>query len=233
LAIRDNGEAFAVWVGGAGTLSSHYSPNSGWGTVTPINTGSTYGDVKLAVDAHGDAMAVWTQITDHNGANAYTIYASHASGGLWGTPEEIDSDYAAYADFAQIAMQANGDAVVVWTKQLAGVQALWARPYVSGTWGNPQQLGPASTSDVRNQAKIAFDGLGNATLVWATQPDHTLRAQRYEASNGWASATSITSTSAYDFQLGVDLQGNAIVVWNEISGGNPASFYNLFRAPPP
>ena len=91
----------------------------------------------------------------------------------------------------QIAVDTNGDAVVVW-QQLDGIQNVWANHYLAG-WG----WGTATTiSDGAGDAtapQVAADTSGNAVAVWA-QSDGTrdnIMANRYLAGSGWGTAALI------------------------------------------
>jgi hypothetical protein len=91
----------------------------------------------VAVDAAGNAIAVWLQSSVAN-ATHYELWSAPftAAGGTWGTPLKLMTDAAAYAQIGtdqtpKIAVNADGDAVVVWFQQTDVPFALdiWTRVY--------------------------------------------------------------------------------------------------------
>lgn len=240
LAVSANGDAYAVWLSNDGIpWSRYYRASSGWGTATPISIGTSQGIPKIAADAHGNAMAVWTQATDNSGNNISTLYANHSHGGNWGTAEHIDSSYDAHLVIPQIAMQANGDAKVVWFSDLNNVLALWTRAYAAGIWGTAQLLEP-ETSDIGiGEPQLSLDSQGNALLLLATGPYQNIRAQRYGVATGWETATWLTDLTTPSFpgrgqaQLAMNPQGNAMAAWTADTGNGLEIFLDLYRAPAP
>jgi hypothetical protein len=92
-------------------------------------------DQTVAVDAAGNAIAVWLQPTPGNGAH-FELWGAPftAVGAAWGAPLKLMTDAAAYALIGsdpKVALDANGDAVVVWFQQTDAPFALgiWARVY--------------------------------------------------------------------------------------------------------
>jgi hypothetical protein len=91
----------------------------------------------VAVDAVGNAIAVWLQPAPGNTIQ-YELWSAvfTVSGSTWGAPLKLMTDAAAYSQIGtdqvpKIAMDANGDAVVVWYQQTDTPFALgiWTRVY--------------------------------------------------------------------------------------------------------
>jgi hypothetical protein len=108
------------------------------GPVAVQPQGAPAGQVpNVAVDAAGNAIAVWLQPTPGNGAH-YELWCAPftAVGAAWGAPLKLMTDAAAYAligtdQTPKVALDANGDAVVVWFQLTDAPFALgiWARAY--------------------------------------------------------------------------------------------------------
>ena len=103
--------------GGGGDGGNENQPPANdrtWGTAAPIDTdnGNNSGHA-IAMDANGNAIAVWTQ----DDGTRYNIWANRYVAGVgWGTAAPIESDDGNNLG-AGIAMDANGNAIAMWTQQ--------------------------------------------------------------------------------------------------------------------
>ncbi|MFN0304039.1 MAG: Ig-like domain-containing protein [Burkholderiales bacterium] len=173
---------------------------------------------QVAFDANGNAIAVWQQ---HDGSRN-SVWTNRYSEGSWGTPRLLESDDTGDAESPQIAIDSSGNAIAVW-QQWDGVRiSIFANRYSGGSWGSAL---PIETDNAGNAAgpKIAIDGNGNATVVWY-QSDGAranIWSNRYSANNGWGSAQLIESDnagSALNPEVAVDVNGNAMAVWQQSDG---------------
>ncbi len=221
-AVDPSGNVTAVWQQSGGGNASIYSrrfvPASGWGAATIVETDN--GDLaqypEVAVDASGNAIAVWKHADD-------TWSNRFVPGTGWGPAGAIETDEAGSADFPQVAVDAAGNATAVW-RQSDGTRAnVWANRYVSGSgWGTATLIETANAG-IAMDPKVAVDLAGNATAVWH-QHDGTrfsIWSNRFVAGSGWGSATLIETndTGAATFpQIAVDPAGNAIAVWAHAVG---------------
>ena len=178
LAVSGDGDAFAVWIQSDATnttsmVASRYDAGSAtWAaqiidTTTPAgNVGSL--DPQVAVDANGNAWAIWDRITDSQGThiwvNRYTV------GGGWGTAQFIDPVPGAGARYPQVAFDASGHAMAVWAESLPLVQngplypLTMASYNTGGSWGAGQVL--ETVAGQSGDPEIVLDAAGNATAVW-------------------------------------------------------------------
>ncbi len=166
VAVGPSGNAIAVWVQndeiGNGIFASRYDVNTGaWGTAELIETGKgDAGDPRVAVDASGNAIAVWQQ---HDGtrdgiwANRYDVKT-----GTWGTAELIETG-AGGAGSPQVAVDTFGNAIAVWVE---GVGNVWANRFnaTTGAWGTAELIGMGPGG--ADSPQIAVDPSGNAIAVW-------------------------------------------------------------------
>ena len=99
----------------------------------------------------------------------------------WGTATLIETENAGRAIFPQIAVDATGQALAVWTQSDGTQFNIWANRYTVGTgWGTAQLLETNAGHAVRPQ--IAVDATGQALAVWE-QHDGTrdsIWANRYQ-----------------------------------------------------
>ncbi len=91
----------------------------------------------MAVDAAGNAVAVWLQRSPANGSQR-EVWGAHfiAATATWGAPLKLMTDSAAYAQGGsnqkpKVAVNGDGDAVVVWYQRgdAPASHGVWARVY--------------------------------------------------------------------------------------------------------
>lgn len=119
LALKSNGDAVAVWHQYDGTMYSIYANRydaqsdswSGAVLLETIDAGNAY-TPKAAMDMDGNAIAVWLQ----DDGTRYAIFANRfdALSNAWQGPVQLDLDEGTDSDAPDIAMDSNGNAIVVW-----------------------------------------------------------------------------------------------------------------------
>lgn len=229
------GNAFVVWGQWDGvrycTFADRYVYGRGWTGVELID--STFTDdcthPDVAVDGHGNAIAVWGQTTSFVSsvwANRYVV------GEGWGTPEVIETQ-TEVAGLPKVVVEPSGNATVVWTQYLSGHGHLWSNRYVVGLgWGVEEEVEPY----VENAFSfdIALDGTGCVVAVWS-QDDVThnnVSANRYVPGEGWGEAEMIGGNLPGDTaepKVAVDSSGNATAVWYQFDGAYWSICYNRYE----
>ncbi len=238
IAFDQNGNAIAVWYQSDGTRdniwSNRYVVGAGWGTAEIIetdNAGNAY-NPRIAVDPNGNAIAVWQQSdgTRNNiWANRYVV------GTGWGTAALIETDNAGSASSPQIAFDRNGNAIAVWYQSNGTRDNIWANRYVVSTgWGTAGLIETDNTGDAYNP-QVAFDQDGNAIAVWYQSDGRrfNILANRYVAGTGWGSAELIeidNAGSAFNPQIVIDRNGNAMAVWYQSEGTRNNIWANRYVA---
>lgn len=139
VAFDGNGNAMALWNESVGGLfSARFNGGSAsWAASFQLQPGSLVagGIPQLAIDAAGNAIAVWLQPSPTVGTRYELWTAQAGSTGGWGTPLKLMTDPAAYAQIGtdqepRLAINADGDAVVVWYQRTdAPANGIWARVY--------------------------------------------------------------------------------------------------------
>jgi Bacterial Ig-like domain len=226
IAVDSNGNAMAVWGQTDGTRfninANRYVAGTGWGTPTLIETDNAGAAVtpRIAVDASGNIFAVWQE----NDGTRTNIWANrYAVGTGWGTAALIETNNAGGAYSPQIAVDANGNALAVWSQSDGTRYNIWSNRYVAGTgWGTATLIETDNLGDA-NYPQVAVDVSGNALAVWE-QSDGTrtnIWANRYVVGTGWGTAALIETDNAGDAnipQIAIDASGNAIAVWQQSNG---------------
>jgi len=224
LAFDHLGNAVVVWEQSDGNQKSIYAnryslASAGWGQPQLLEFGSAaVADPRVALDASGNAIALWRQ----RDGSSYSLYASRYSSVTddWGMPQLIE-DLSASVSKAQLAVDAAGNALAVW--QQSGTSTdIYANRYsvASDHWGLAVPIDNArGRADV---PQVAIDPFGDAWAVWQQYDGnnrYSIFGNRYDAaSDRWLGAQlieDIDSGHAYEPQLDLDGSGNAQVVWRQ------------------
>jgi uncharacterized protein with GYD domain len=132
IAIAVSGNALAVWQQHDGIRrniwANQYTTTGGWGAAERIeadNAGNALGP-QIAIDVHGNALAVWRQ---HDGTVENIQANRYTSAGGWGSAELVETDDTGGAFEPQVAIDPNGNALTVWY-QRDGLRAnIWANRF--------------------------------------------------------------------------------------------------------
>jgi hypothetical protein len=226
IAFDANGDALAVWDQGDGIRQNIWSnrytaASNAWGTAVLIETDSGGAiSPQLAIDANGNALAVWS-----GGLNIWSNRYTAATNS-WGTAALIEIN-AGSAGRPHISIDANGNALAVWAQDGDTTSAtrddIWSNRYTIGSgWGPPVLI--ETNMGGADNPRIAMNASGNAIAVWQ-QSDGTrdnIWANRYiagtGAGSGWGTAARIETDnvgSAVSPQLAIDSNGNALAVWQQ------------------
>jgi hypothetical protein len=183
----------------------------------------------VAVDAHGNATAVWLSAV---GAERRVQAAYRPAGGSFGAIQTL-SQAGAEADDPRVSIDGQGDAVAVWSLASGGqaeVQAATATP--GGAFGTALSLsGPSAVASV---PQVALDDHGNALAVWDGWDGSHIRIEAsLRPAGGSFGAPQLISPPSYNAdtpQVAFDSAGDALAVWR--FDGSPASTVQAaFRAP--
>jgi hypothetical protein len=232
LAIDPSGNVMVIWNQKSSSLISdmwanRYTAGSGWGTPTLIEAGagSELGVPRIAMDAAGNAIAVWPQ----SGASPSTqdIWANrYVSGGSWGTATLIGPTGAGTSFEPEIGVDDIGNAVVTWRQPQvpAGIFSIWSNRYTVGAgWSGPELI--ESNPNTTFFPVVAVDGPGNALALWEQQ-DSTghvvdLGFNRFIPGSGWGASAAFGAVSPpLDERVSLNAAGNGFVVWRQDNTGS-------------
>ena len=175
--VNAHGNAVAIWVGQDGGVNNIYASryvDGAWQGPDVLDTGSGNAQhPRIALDDRGNAIAVWSQ---YDASSHLSLYSRVYSHGAWGEVQLLETSNTAsdFADDAQIAFDAEGNAMVVWY-QNAGI---YANRYLADIgWQGANQIGTHAYGS-KSLPQIAIDRQGNAMVVW-NGPDATGTLQVY------------------------------------------------------
>jgi hypothetical protein len=227
VAMDANGNAIAVWPQSDGgnykIWANRYTAGTGWGAAVSIepNASTVASDISAApqvrFDGNGNAIALWER---SDGANSHVWGNRYTTGAGWSTAARVDAT-AVEAGSAQLAFDAQGDAIAVWDQSEGAGFHIWSSRYTAaaGSWSTARMIENDDAVQAFN-AQIGIDTAGNAVVVWI-QSDSTTRTEiwsnRYTAADGWGTAHAISDTAggAGSAQLAMDANGDALVVWRQ------------------
>jgi hypothetical protein len=200
-----------------------------WSTPEALNAPSGFyvsepPSPKVALDpATGDGIAVWRQGVD----TVLTLWASryHRDARSWDAAVLVQANELVTASSPDVAIDASGNAVVVW-QQFTGMELdVWANRFAasSGAWTGPVRLNV--DSGLATIAKVAAGGVRDAVVVWTQRNGDVnhIRASRFDPVEGTWGVPSLLDTTAVPTdgaQVVMDSAGRAIAVWIE-GGGSP------------
>jgi hypothetical protein len=150
------------------------------------------------------------------------------NGAGWGTAAAIEADDSGDTSAPQIAMDAAGNAMVVWAWASASGPPfsynVWANRYTAGSgWGSAGPIDSVNATTANPAPHVALDGAGNAIAVWH-RPDgswNSIWSSRHIVASGWGAPVLLetdNTNSAHDARIAFDASGNAMAVWIQSDG---------------
>lgn len=228
VAIDAKGNATAVWEEketGEVAIDAAVRPASGkWEALVTLSAiGANANEPRLAVGAQGEAVAVWERF---EGEELIEAASRASSGAAWGKAVALTKPEGGKGEPAgqQVAVDGQGDAVVVWSRTNAShdvVEATEGRTS-SSVWQPPVSLSPAGGM-VEEQPRVAVNGHGSAVVVWerSNGSNEVIEAASGLAASGsWRPPVSLSAAGeeAAEPEAALDEQGNAAAVWRRFDG---------------
>jgi hypothetical protein len=230
VAIDAEGEAVAVWEDQAESASVMHDvieaavkpPNSAtWGT--PVVLADKGSHPQVAMDARGDAVAVWP------GAGGLYAATLPASSSTWQPPVPVSTTQ---AEHPHVVLDSQGDAVVDWESIAAATNTVQAavKP-AEGTWGAPVSLSePVEYGHLYPMLNpsVAIDAKGSAVATWdgfRTSIDQIVQAAVLPAIGAsWQAPVQVADTGgSFVIPLvAMDEKGNGVAAWARGGGANAA-----------
>ena len=232
IAMAPDGTAMAVWQQSDGTRNNIWANrfDGTWGAAELIESGNAgnANEPQIAMNPDGTAVAVWHQY----GGTWFSIWANRFDGATWDTAELIESDDNGNAFTPQVAMDPDGTVIAVW-RQYDGIrESIWANRFDSSTWG---EAGPIESDDIgfAYDPQVAMDASGRAIAIWH-QSDGTrtnIWTNRFDGV-AWGTVELIESDdtgNAFDAQIAMNADGDAIAVWNQSDGTRTNIWSNRYE----
>ncbi|MEK6742248.1 MAG: hypothetical protein AABZ15_01485 [Nitrospirota bacterium] len=197
--------------------------------------GSTAMVPRAAADASGAALVVWSQ----NDGSFFRAYKSEFRNGVWSHPTSTAERFdpgGAHVNGHQAVMDDNGNTVIVWVQDQLGI---YKSEYRNGVWTHPT----SSLDRVNNNSttgatapRVAMDNSGNAIIVWQQSDGSKQQIYMREYRGGnWSAVPALTTRfsptgqDAYNAQVAMDNNGNAIIVWEQNDGTFGTTFSQIYK----
>jgi PKD domain len=221
VALDQNGAAAIVWIHDIGddrVLQATIRPAgaSSWPNANDLSgTPIRIQNHDVAMDAGGNAVAVWAQRDD---ADHFYVVGDlrPAAGGVWLAPVAFSSTSSIATSGPSLSLVPTGDALVAWID--GGAVRVVSGHAPTGMWDQsltPATGGVGSDTDV----SVAMNAAGDAILAWswrrsATGPPIVQAAFRLRGGN-WGAAVDLGTAGAgrSHVQAAINNAGGAAVVW--------------------
>jgi hypothetical protein len=245
VAMDNNSNAIIVWQQSNGTnyhiFKSEYrsgvwtNPTGLTDNISPNGQDATYPQV--AMDNNGNAIIVWQQ---SNGTN-YHIFKSEYRGGVWTNPANFTDNISPNgqdAAYPQVAMDNNGNAIIVWQQSDGANFQIFKSEYRGGVWTNPASLANKISPSGQDAYTpyVAMDNNGNAIIVWQQNDGVNDQIFKSEYRSGiWTNPANLSDhispdgTNAWNPQVAMDNNGNAVIAWYQYDGANNQVFKSEYR----
>jgi len=193
---------------------------AGWSAADAVRAA----DVDVAINAQGQGLATWTEIA----GTQRVLKARWMNGVDPGLALSGPGDAAQ----ARVAMDAAGNALVVWAEYSAGRSAIWARRYSASVsqWGTPHLLSSSTALASAHVPDLALDQAGNALVVWYQGDGRSYHtdgwaAQYAAASDHWSAATLVTDgvNKATGLRVALTPAGQGLLAWEQERGDGSAT----------
>jgi len=198
--------------------------------------GSGTGQPEVAMDDNGSAIVVWDQ---NDGGNPQ-IFMSEYRGGAWTDPSDLSDNISPdgqWAYFSEVAMDDNGNAIVVWRQSDGSRWQVFMSEYRSGAWSHPADVADNISPDGQNAGwpQVAMDDNGNAIVAWEQNNGSLNQLFMSEYRGGaWTHPADLSDDISPDGQwagaqqVAMDDHGIAIIVWNQSDGSSNQVFMSEY-----
>lgn len=236
LAVHSAGRVHVVWEdnagGGADIYSAYRSPSGAWGANTRVDDDSgaaaqTSPDV--AVDASGNAYAVWSDQRSSGSADIYFAYRV-LGGMLWSGNQEVADDYWSLT-IPTIAVDTAGNVTVAWVIPDDPAYHGWQDMHTAdrpagGAWGSPTRIGLGAWPQV-----VMAPG-GDAYLSYTSYLSATVTAGaiRYRSPGGAWSDEELVPDTTVGASIATDSSGNLYAVWVDSRHHNNDIYFAIHTA---
>jgi hypothetical protein len=244
LGLGNAGNATLVWRGGtspAATTRHELNPQQGVSTGLRLNTAASDSPA-VGTSPNGHAVVAWLESA--SGQPTRLMASVYIPGTGWSTPATLASSSDFNPNYAQVAIDNSGHALVVFRQHpndFSFPYSLYARRFVPGSgWQGLTEIdGVADWSYDMREPAVTRDGRGGFLVVWGGEP-HADTTSRYHLMFNWlrvgTTPGSATWTGARYFlneidsrvpQAGCDAQGNCIIAyWDDVSDTAKALRYD-------
>jgi hypothetical protein len=192
---------------------------------------------KVAMDNNGNAVMAWYQ---YDGSKNQ-IFMSEYRNGAWSNPVSLADNISPdgqYAYWPEVAMDNNGNAIIVWYQYNGSHYQVFKSEYRNGTWTHPASLADNISPDGQNTygAKVVMSDSSDAIITWYQFSGTHNQIYKSEYRNGvWTHPANLADHISLSGQIAganhaaIDSSGNTIIVWHQRNGVNNQIFKSEYR----
>ncbi len=248
VALNQSGDAVIVWSQSDGAFLQIFRSEHRDGLWTDptglsdnISPDSSDADApQVALNDSGDAVIVWQQ-PDLSLNQKYRIFRSEYRNGSWTDPSNIFDHFSPGgqdAAFPQVALNNNGDAVIVWYQSDGANNQIFRSEYQNGSWIDPSGLLDNISPDGQDsvEPQVALNDNGDAIIAWRQSDGANEQIFRSERRDGsWTDPVNLldnispSGQNAISPQVAMNNNGQAIIVWFQNDGANSQVFRSEYR----
>lgn len=219
-AIADSGELFVGWIQPTVTRPqvrvARRLPGGSWpATPDDVSLASdTASEPHLAVDAQGNATALWLQLPGGSGTTQVIATSSRAANDQWTTPVPLTPvEASGTASVPDLATSRAGRVAAIWYRY--GLTRVESADHAFGApWSAVTKAGNPSHY-ASDRPEIEVDGTGTATASWSDGSG--IQATRLSPSGTWPATTTPLSSGvfadAFAPQVAGSPDGLTLVAW--------------------
>jgi hypothetical protein len=194
-----------------------------WNIESISSGGEEASQPSIAIDAHGNAVAVWQRYTETLLLRRYAVESSvRFAGGEWQAPVQLSSEGAS-AEEPTVAANPGGDALAAWqglegSESISIVQAS-VRPVSTGAWSAAATVSIPAEAEANALATLAgIDAHGNTTVSWIRE-DVLKSATRLAATGVWGGPVDVSAGGEQVISHSLAVSSHeALAVWTGGSG---------------
>jgi hypothetical protein len=220
------GQALATWVendvtdGNRPKVFARAFDGNNWQDAVKLSGGaSTSSIVSAAMGADGKAVVTWKQV---EGPENFLMVRTSPDvlSGQWDVPTNL---FEGNFNNLQVAMDAQGRAVMVYRRSDGAQFDLYAWDFTGGIWKDSGKIEAEDAGDAR-LIKLGMDASGRAFAVWqqGNAANTDVMANRLDpTTRAWGTAERIETEdrgSAFSPSLAVNANGRALAAWGQTNG---------------
>lgn len=227
IAAGNDGAAIAVWHESQGLQSNvvgRVFDGQAWLPTQQLNLSPIKGlNPQVGLDASGNALVVWAQPAVGMPTGIWYNRYSRKSG--WSDPAQIVSQFGNYSDGLQLAVNARGNALLVWLFHVGGVDHVMSSQYSirESLWSPFRQVD--KTEPAHSPPGVALDDYGNGLVLWeqangSAAATHDVLTRRYLQDGDWGEVTVLgqhPTTEPDQGVIAINASGDAVATWTDHS----------------
>ncbi|MFC1747490.1 Ig-like domain-containing protein [Pseudomonadota bacterium] len=225
LAIADSGYAAIAWADRTDIYVEEYI-NGNWTTKTLASAYRSHSP-KIRLNSSGDGIVIWK--SEANSYDDGVLYASIRKQGKWGEPT-IVSGATVDEGGHDLAIDGNGEAIVVWNTYDGDAREVYKNEYRNGSWQGEERL--TNVAGHPYLSRVSMNEKGDAIVSWTQwlYPASGLPSQEAYVKtfrdNVWNDAYKLDDGAHPE--VGIDERGNAIVFWEKKFDTHRELFYSQY-----